>query len=52
MGLDIPREVIIPEFVQDFLQEILAKTLDGGTESSIMADIRAFKEEFKQMELG
>ena len=49
MGLDIKRSDT-PEFVQDFLQEILAKTLDGGTESSIMADIRAFKEEFKQMD--
>jgi len=49
MGLDIKRSDT-PEFVQDFLQDILAKTLDGGDEKTIMADIRTFKEEFKGMD--
>jgi DNA polymerase elongation subunit (family B) len=49
MGLDIKRSDT-PEFVQDFLQDILAKTLDGGDEKTIMTDIRTFKEEFKGMD--
>jgi DNA polymerase elongation subunit (family B) len=49
MGLDIKRSDT-PEFVQDFLEDILAKTLDGGDEKTIMGHIRIFKEGFKGMD--
>jgi len=49
MGMDIKRSDT-PEFVQDFLEEILDDTLEGLTENDIIQKIKLFKEEFKAME--
>tara|TARA_Y100001937_G_C7112118_1_gene328175 strand:- start:1335 stop:1943 length:609 start_codon:yes stop_codon:yes gene_type:complete len=49
MGLDLKRSDT-PEFVQDFLSDILGQTLNGDGESSVLASVREFKKEFKAME--
>ena len=49
MGLDIKRSDT-PEFVQDFLSDVLTLTLDGGTENDVLATVREFKNGFKVMD--
>ena len=49
MGLDIKRSDT-PEFVQDFLSEVLLKTLNGESESKVLESVRDFKKEFKDMD--
>lgn len=49
MGMDIKRSDT-PEFVQDFLEEILDDALSGIGESEVMKKIKSFKQEFQQME--
>jgi len=49
MGMDIKRSDT-PEFVQNFLEEILDDTLEGLSESDIIQKIKDFKDEFKAME--
>ncbi len=49
MGLDLKRSDT-PEFVQDFLSDILGQTLNGDGETSVLANVREFKKEFKAMD--
>ena len=49
MGMDIKRSDT-PEFVQDFLEQILDATLEGKTENDIIGMIKDFKEVFKGLE--
>ena len=49
MGLDLKRSDT-PEFVQDFLSDILGQTLNGDGETKVLASVREFKKEFKAME--
>ena len=49
MGLDLKRSDT-PEFVQDFLSDILGQTLNGDGETSVLASVREFKKEFKAMD--
>lgn len=49
MGMDIKRSDT-PEFIQDFLEEILDDALSGIPESAVLAKIKDFKHDFKNME--
>jgi len=49
MGLDLKRSDT-PEFVQDFLSDILGQTLNGDGETKVLASVREFKKEFKAMD--
>ena len=49
MGMDIKRSDT-PEFIQDFLEEILDNALEGESESNVLAKIKEFKKEFQSME--
>jgi len=49
MGLDLKR-ADTPKFMQDFLSKILMDILTGGTEDSIIGQIREFRNEFRKME--
>jgi len=49
MGLDIKRSDT-PEFVQDFLSEILLDCLNKDTEDEVINKIKQFKADFKAME--
>ena len=49
MGMDVKRSDT-PEFIQDFLEEILNDALNGKTEDTVIAKIRDFKQEFRAME--
>jgi DNA polymerase elongation subunit (family B) len=49
MGMDIKRSDT-PEFVQDFLEEILDDALEGFTEDDVILKIKDFKKEFRAME--
>ena len=49
MGLDIKRSDT-PEFVQDFLSEILLDCLNKDTEDEVIDKIKEFKADFKAME--
>ncbi|NDG79935.1 MAG: hypothetical protein EBX47_11040, partial [Synechococcaceae bacterium WB8_1B_057] len=46
MGLDLKRSDT-PEFMQDFLSEVLEKVLNGGEEKEILEMITEFRTEFK-----
>jgi DNA polymerase elongation subunit (family B) len=46
MGLDLKRSDT-PEFIQDFLEEILRDCLDGKTEESVIEKVRDYKKYFK-----
>ena len=46
MGLDLKRSDT-PEFMQDFLSEVLEKVLNGGEEKEILDMITDFRTEFK-----
>ena len=46
MGLDLKRSDT-PEFIQDFLEEILLDCLDGLTEESVIKKIQDYKKYFK-----
>lgn len=48
MGLDLKRSDT-PAFMQDFLSEVLLKTLTGATEEDIIARIIEFRQEFRSM---
>lgn len=48
MGLEIKRSDT-PEYMQDFLKEILTKTLEGASEEDIIARIKEFRQEFRAM---
>lgn len=48
MGLDLKRSDT-PAFMQDFLSEVLLKTLTGATEKDIIARIVEFRQEFRSM---
>jgi DNA polymerase elongation subunit (family B) len=47
MGLDLKRSDT-PPFMQDFLSEILLKTLTGTTDNDLIARIIEFRQEFRQ----
>jgi len=49
MGMEIKRSDT-PEFVQDFLEEVLNDALSGKTENEVIEKIRAFKKEFQSIE--
>ena len=49
MGMDIKRSDT-PEFVQDFLEEILDDALEGFTEDDVILKIKEFKKEFRSMD--
>ena len=49
MGMDVKRSDT-PEFIQDFLEEILNDALNGKTEDDVIAKIRDFKQSFRAME--
>ena len=49
MGMDIKRSDT-PEFVQDFLEEILDSALEGVSEDDVIQHIKEFKGEFKTLE--
>jgi len=49
MGMDVKRSDT-PEFVQDFLEEVLNDALSGVSESEVIEKIKAFKAEFRSME--
>ena len=49
MGMDIKRSDT-PEFVQDFLEEILWDALAGLTEDSVIAKIKEFKKSFRELD--
>ncbi len=49
MGMEIKRSDT-PEFVQNFLEEVLNDALSGKTESEVIEKIRAFKKEFQSIE--
>ncbi len=49
MGLDIKRSDT-PEFVQDWLEELLLMSLDGATEDEVIAKIVELKAEFKDLD--
>ena len=49
MGMDIKRSDT-PEFVQDFLEEILDNALEGAGEENVLQKIKDFKKEFQGME--
>jgi DNA polymerase elongation subunit (family B) len=49
MGMDIKRSDT-PEFVQDFLEEILDNALTGSTEDEVIEKIKQFKQNFQSMD--
>jgi DNA polymerase elongation subunit (family B) len=49
MGLDLKRSDT-PEFVQDFLSDILGQTLNGDGETKVLENVREFKQQFKAMD--
>ena len=49
MGLDIKRSDT-PEFVQDFLEEMLKDSLDGMKENDVIKKIQEYKKYFKSLE--
>lgn len=49
MGMDIKRSDT-PEFIQDFLEEVLDDALSGLTEKQVVDKIREFKLQFKEMD--
>jgi len=49
MGLDIKRSDT-PEFVQDFLEEILTDALSGSNEADVLAKIKEYKAYFKSLD--
>jgi DNA polymerase elongation subunit (family B) len=49
MGLDIKRSDT-PEFVQEFLEEILLDCLNGKTEDDVINTIKEYKQHFKSLE--
>jgi DNA polymerase elongation subunit (family B) len=49
MGMDVKRSDT-PEFVQDFLEDILDDALSGHTEADVIAKIREFKKFFQDLE--
>ena len=49
MGMDIKRSDT-PEFIQDFLEEILDNALEGEGEDSVLQKIKDFKKEFQGMQ--
>ena len=48
MGMDIKRSDT-PEFIQDFLESILDDALEGKPEEQVLADIKQFKADFKDL---
>jgi len=49
MGLEIKRSDT-PEYMQDFLKDILKETLEGASEDHIINRIRDFRTEFRKMQ--
>ena len=49
MGMDVKRSDT-PEFVQDFLEEVLNDALSGVPEDDVIQKIKDFKAEFRSME--
>jgi DNA polymerase elongation subunit (family B) len=49
MGLEIKRSDT-PDYMQEFLKEILMKTLTGGTEEEVVSRIREFRQQFRDMQ--
>ena len=49
MGMDIKRSDT-PEFIQDFLEEVLDDALEGQDENTVIDKIKEFKKEFRAME--
>ena len=48
MGMDVKRSDT-PEFVQDFLEEVLGDALKGMSEEDVIKKIRDFKEHFRSL---
>lgn len=48
MGLEIKRSDT-PDYMQDFLKEILQKTLEGASEQDIITRIKEFRQKFRDM---
>ncbi len=48
MGLEIKRSDT-PEYMQDFLKEILLTTLEGASEESVIDRIKEFRQQFRDM---
>lgn len=48
MGMDIKRSDT-PEFIQDFLEEVLGEALNGQAEEQVLEKIRDFKKQFKDL---
>ena len=49
MGLDLKRSDT-PEFIQDFLEEILCDCLNGVPEDTVVERVREYKKEFKTLD--
>jgi DNA polymerase elongation subunit (family B) len=49
MGMDIKRSDT-PEFIQDFLEEVLDDALDGKPEDEVLEKIRTFKKGFQELD--
>jgi hypothetical protein len=49
MGMDIKRSDT-PEFIQDFLEEVLDDALSGHKEQDVLDKIRDFKNDFKSLD--
>ena len=49
MGMDIKRSDT-PEFIQEFLEEVLDNALSGWKEEDVLNRIREFKDEFKSLD--
>jgi DNA polymerase elongation subunit (family B) len=49
MGMEIKRSDT-PEFVQDFLEEVLDDALSGATEKEVIAKVKEFKKNFQSLD--
>lgn len=49
MGLEIKRSDT-PAYMQDFLYKLLKQVLEGASESDVIAEIREFRQQFRQMQ--
>lgn len=49
MGLEIKRSDT-PEYMQDFLKQILLETLEGASEEEVIERIKGFRQEFRNMQ--
>ena len=50
MGLDLEAISDTPEFIQDFLEEILIDCLNGVPEDTVVERVREYKKEFRMLD--